>query len=89
MDQALRQWATALTKVALASFVMSAVVVGVSRLLYAFASEGNTISQAAVLAATIGPALAALLIAGRVLQIDEFATVGAELRRRVQMLLGR
>jgi putative peptidoglycan lipid II flippase len=84
-----RQLATALTKVALASFGMSAVVVGVSRLLYAFASAGNTISQAAVLAATIGAALAALLIAGRVLEIDEFATVGAEVRRRVRMLLGR
>ena len=81
--------AVALAKVALASLAMSSVVLSVNRLLYGFASGGHTISQAAVLAVTIGAGIATLAIAGRVLQIGEFATLGAEVQRRVRMLLDR
>jgi len=79
--------ATASAKVVLASLGMSAVVVAVNRSLYAFASGGNAVSQAAVLGVTIGAGLVALATAGRLLRIDEFATLGVQLRRRVRMLL--
>jgi len=68
---------------------MSAVVVGVNRVLYPFTSGGHTISQAAVLAVTIAAGLATLTIGGRVLQIGEFAALRVEVRRRVRMLLDR
>jgi putative peptidoglycan lipid II flippase len=81
--------ASALAKVTLASLGMSAVVLAMNRSLYAFASGGNAISQAAVLVATIGAGVVALATAGRLLQIEEFATLGVQVQRRVRMLLAR
>jgi putative peptidoglycan lipid II flippase len=84
-----RRLAAAFVKVALASLGMSAVVVAVNRSLYTFVSGGSAISQAAVLGVTIGVGLLALAITGRLLRIDELATLVVQLRRRVRMLLDR
>lgn len=83
-----RQLATAFAKVAVASAAMSAAVVGVNRSLHGIGS-GGTLSQAAFLLAAIIAGLAALAIAARLLRIEEFATLTAHAKARVQRLAAR
>ncbi len=76
-------------KVAIASAVMAVAVVTVNRSLYGIASDGSTLSQAVALLAALLTGLIALAIAARMLRIEEFATLSAGARSRVQKLLDR
>ena len=84
-----RRLAGSFAKVALSSVAMSAVVLIVNRSLPAYMGNGNTVSQAAALATSIGLGVAALAMVARLLKIEEFAVLGTHLRTRVQKLLAR
>jgi putative peptidoglycan lipid II flippase len=84
-----RRLAASFGKVTLASLTMSAVVLAVNRSLAASIPGGSAVSQAAALAVTITVGVAALVAAARLLKIEEFATLGAQVSSRVQKLLAR
>jgi putative peptidoglycan lipid II flippase len=81
--------AVAFVKIAVASLVMSATVVAVSRAVYQIASTGSVVTQGAALLCVIGSAIVALALAARALRIEEFASITGEVIRRVRLLLER
>ncbi|MFN7916053.1 MAG: murein biosynthesis integral membrane protein MurJ [Vicinamibacterales bacterium] len=84
-----RQLLPVLGKVAIASAVMTGVVLAASRSLASAVSGSGTVVLAVNLMVSIGAGLVALLIAARLLGIAEVETLTAEARRRVQKLLAR
>ncbi|HUR35067.1 MAG TPA: murein biosynthesis integral membrane protein MurJ [Vicinamibacterales bacterium] len=83
-----RRLAIAFVKVAVASAVMSVVVIAVHRSLGGFAMRG-TAPQVIALVAAIGSGVATLGVAARLLRVEEFAMLVSDARRRVQKLLSR
>ncbi len=80
---------TVLAKVSLASAAMTAAVLGANRSVSTLAAGGGTLAQAAALLLAIGAGLLTLLLAARLLRIEEFETLSAEARSKVGKLLGR
>lgn len=78
-----------LLKVTTAAAAMTAVVVGVNRALAPVVSGSGTVGIGLALLATISAGLITLLVAARLLGIEEVSTLAEEARRRVQKLLDR
>ena len=80
---------TVLAKVSLASAAMTAAVLGANRSVSTLAAGGGTLTHAAALLLAIGAGLLTLLLAARLLRIEEFETLSAEARSKVGKLLSR
>jgi len=84
-----RRLGATFAKIAVASMVMTAVVVTVNRSMYGIASDAGVIVHAAALFAAITIGIVALGTAAWFLRIEELATLTLLARRRVQKLLTR
>lgn len=76
-------------KVTLASAAMTLAVVTVNRALYDFASGGSSGTRAVALLAAIAAGVAALVLTARLLRIEPFDELRAQVIRRVRKLLNR